>query len=56
MGIWSASTIQYSEVSTNSIGNTSDIDIYMEMSGSTALFKGSATTNNWVVKSIVRLI
>jgi hypothetical protein len=56
MGIWSASTIQYAEVSTNSIGNTSDIDIYMEMSGATALLRCSATTYNWDVKSIVRLI
>ena len=56
MGIWSGSSIQYTEVSTNDIGNTDDIGIYMEMSGSTALFKGSATTYNWVVKSIVKLI
>jgi hypothetical protein len=56
MGVWSGTSIQYTEVSTNDIGNTSDFSIYMEMSGTTALLVCSATTYNWDVKSIVRLI
>jgi hypothetical protein len=56
MGIWSGTSIQYTEVSTNDIGNTSDFNIYMEMSGTTTLLVCSATTYNWDVKSIVRLI
>lgn len=56
MGVWSGTSIQYTEVSTNDIGNTSDFNIYMEMSGTTALLVCSATTYNWDVKSIVRLI
>jgi hypothetical protein len=56
MGIWSGTSIQYTEVTTNDIGNTSDFNIYMEMSGTTTLLRCSATTYNWNVKSIVRLI
>lgn len=56
MGIWSGTSIQYTEVSTNDIGNTSDFNIFMEISGTTTLLRCSATTYNWDVKSIVRLI
>ena len=56
MGIWSGTTIQYSETSTNDIGNTSGLTFNMIISGSSAILKTSATTGTWTVKTIVRSI
>jgi hypothetical protein len=56
MSIWSGSTIQYTETSTNDIGNTSGLTFNMIISGSSAILKTSGTTGSWTVKTIVRSI
>jgi hypothetical protein len=56
MSIWSGSTIQYTETSTNDIGNTSGLTFNMIISDSSAILKTSGTTGSWTIKTIVRSI
>jgi hypothetical protein len=57
MAIWnSGTTVQYTETSTNDIGNTSGLTFNMIISGSTAILRTSGVTGNWTVKTIVRSI
>lgn len=56
MGIFSGTSVQYTETSTNDIGNTSSIEFLMTVSGGIATIKTSASTNSWTVKTIIRSI
>jgi hypothetical protein len=56
MSIWSGSTTQYTDVSTNDIGVTSGVTFSVTISGSSAVFSSSATTTGWTLKTIVRSI
>ena len=56
MAIWSGTSLTYSETSTSDIGDTSPVTLSVSIAGSNTSFIASATTNNWVVKSIVRSI
>ena len=56
MSIWSGTSIQYSETSTTSIGNTSGIIFSVSLSGNSTVLSTSANTNSWTVKTIVRSI
>ena len=56
MSIWSGSTSQYTDVSTNDIGTTTGVTFSVAVSGSNAVLSSSATTAGWVVKTIVRSI
>jgi hypothetical protein len=54
MSIFSGSTVNYSESATSDIGNTSQVTFNMDISGNSANLNVSATTGNWVIKTIVR--
>jgi hypothetical protein len=57
MAIWSGtSNIEFSETSTTDIGNSSDLTFDVAISGTDVLFRASANTDSWTVKSIVRSI
>lgn len=56
MSIWSGTSIQYSETSTTSIGDTSGIIFSVSLSGDSSVLSTSANTNSWTVKTIVRSI
>jgi hypothetical protein len=56
MGVFSGNTIQYTETSTNDIGNTSSISLSMSTSGNTTSINTTSTTNGWTVKTIIRSI
>lgn len=56
MSIWSGTTSQYTDVSTNDIGITTGITFSVGVSGSNAVLSCSATTAGWVLKTIVRSI
>ena len=51
---WSGSTIVFNETTTTDIGSTTPVSVFVRMSGSTAIVSTSATTTNWVVKTILR--
>jgi hypothetical protein len=56
MSIWSGTSVQYTDVSTNDIGNTNGVSFFVSLSGGSVILTTSATTNNWVIKTIVRSI
>ena len=56
MSIFSGTSIDYNETTTNDIGDTSGVTFDMNISGGTANLTVSATTNSWEIKTIVRSI
>jgi hypothetical protein len=56
MSIWSGTTTQYTETSTNDIGNTSGVTFSVDVSGSNARFIASAITSGWTVSTIIKSI
>ena len=54
MAIWSGTSINFTETSTNDIGVTTPLTLGYIISGSSAVLRASASTGTWVVKSIVR--
>lgn len=56
MAIWSGSSTQYTETTTNDIGTTTGVTFSVAVSGNNAVLSSSATTTGWTVKTIVRSI
>ena len=56
MSIFSGTSIDFNETTTNDIGDTSGITFDMNISGGTANLTVSATTNSWEIRTIVRSI
>ena len=56
MSIWSGTSLNYTETSTSDIGDTSPVTLSVAFSGNNTSLIASATTNNWVIKTIVRSI
>lgn len=56
MSVWSGTSTQYIDTPTGSIGDTSQVTLSVGVSGSNTVFSASATTTNWVIKTIVRYI
>jgi hypothetical protein len=54
--IFSGTSVQFNETTTNDIGDTSGITFDMNISGGTANLTVSATTNSWEIRTIVRSI
>jgi hypothetical protein len=54
MAIWSGSTVNFTETSTNDIGVTTPVTFGYTMSGSSAVLRVSASTGTWIVESILR--
>ena len=54
MAIWSGSSVNFTETSTNDLGNTTPLTFGYVISGSSAVLRASASTGTWIVKSIVR--
>jgi hypothetical protein len=54
MSIWSGSTAEYTDVSTNDIGTTTGVTFSVAISGNNAVITSSATTSNWTLKTIIR--
>jgi len=56
MSIFSGVTVQFTEITTNDIGNTTPVTFSMNVSGGFAILSSSATTTGWTLKTIVRSI
>jgi len=56
MSIFSGTSVDFNETTTNDIGDTSGITFDMNISGGTANLTVSATTNSWEIRTIVRSI
>jgi hypothetical protein len=55
MSIWNAGTASYNEVTTNDIGNTSQVTMSVDLSGANVRLKATTTTQ-WTIRSLVRLV
>jgi len=56
IAMWSGSSVNYSEVSASSFGTTNTFVLGVSISGSNMILSGSAPTNGWTVKTIVKAI
>ena len=56
MSIFSGTSVEFTETSTNDIGSTTDIIFTMSSDGSNASLQVSAATTGWEVKTIIRSI
>jgi len=56
IAIWSGSNVNYSEVSASSFGTTNTFVFGVSISGSNMILSGSAPSNGWTVKTIVKAI
>lgn len=56
MAVWQAGTsnIEFTDTSTNDLGNTSDVVLSADLLTGTARLKATVTTNNWYIKTAVR--
>jgi hypothetical protein len=56
MGLWSGSSVNFTETTTTDFGSTSNFTFGMSISSSNMILSSSATSNGWTVKAIVRSI
>jgi hypothetical protein len=56
IAMWSGSSVNYSEVSASSFGTTDTVVLGASISGSNMILSGSAPSNGWTVKTIIRSI
>ena len=56
MGLWSGSSVNFTETTTTDFGSTSNFTFGMNISASNMILSGSTTSNGWTVKTIVRSI
>jgi hypothetical protein len=56
MSVWNGLTSSYTETSTTDIGLTTDITFLVSSTGSNAILTASSSSNNWVIKTIIRSI
>jgi hypothetical protein len=54
--VWNGTTVEYHEISTLDIGNTSGVTLSAARNGGTLEVSATVTTNNWTVKCISRVI
>ena len=54
--IWDGTSIQFNEVTTNDIGNTTDVVMSVVISGTDAVLRATTTTTGWTIKTIIRSI
>jgi hypothetical protein len=49
-----SSNVEYNEVSTNDLGDTSDVTLSVDISGGNIRLRATTTSDNWSIKSLVR--
>lgn len=56
MAIWSGSTVEYTDFSTNDLGDTSQIEFSVDILANQARLLATTTSNDWIVKTSVRAL
>lgn len=56
MAIWDSTSVNFTETTTTDFGDTSGVTLLVAISGSVMALSGSATTNGWNLRTIVRSI
>ena len=55
VGVWDGTTVEFTETSTNDIGNTTDVTFSLTY-GSTIDLVGTVISSTWLVKTIIKTI
>lgn len=56
MAMWDSTTVNFTETTTTDFGDTSGVTLGVLIIGSNMAFTGSATTNSWNLRTIIRSI
>jgi len=56
MSIWSGSAVNFTETTTTDFGDTSGVTLSVLIVGGAMAFTGSATTDGWNLRTIIRSI
>ena len=58
MAVWEAGTtnVEFTDTSTNDLGNTNDIVFTVDLLSATARLKAVAASNDWYIKTAVRAL
>jgi len=54
--IHDGTNVEFTETSTNDLGDTSDVTLSVDISGTDMRLRATTTTDNWIIKSLVRTI
>ncbi len=56
--VWEAGTnnVEFTDVSTNDLGNTADVVLSVDLFSATARLKATVSSDNWIVKTAVRAL
>jgi hypothetical protein len=54
--VWQGTSVEYTDTSTNDIGNTSGVNLLVSMSGANIGLFASSSNDNWSMKALARLI
>jgi ethanolamine utilization microcompartment shell protein EutS len=54
--IHDGTNVEFTETSTNDLGDTSDVTLTVDISGTDMRLRATTTTDNWIIKSLVRTI
>ncbi len=58
MAVWEAGTsnVEFTDTSTNDLGNTTDVVFVVDILSATARLKATVASDNWIVKTAVRAL
>lgn len=56
MSVFNGTTIEYTEYSTNDVGDTSALTLSVVLNGANLELRATATSNNWTVRTTIRAI
>lgn len=56
LSVWDGSSIEYTETSTQDIGNTTGVTMSVDISGTDARLRATTTSDNWNIKAFVRAL
>ena len=54
--IHDGTNVEFTETSTNDLGDTSDVTLSVDISGTDMRLRATTTSDNWIIKSLVRTI
>ncbi len=54
--VWGGSTVEYTETSTNDIGSTTPVSLFVALNGANVELRATTTADNWSVKSLARML
>jgi hypothetical protein len=54
--VWNGTSVEWNDVSTNDIGNTTEVNLSVGLSGANVILYASSSTNDWSMKALSRML